>query len=158
MESFLVHLLKLVNFFNMPTFSSPPFCFLSHLSLLDERYQTIIQHRITKGNQDCFVRLCGCLFPLWSLPLFNSHQQPPNAPTLTHIHAISSPLDCPMHNWRNGTVLSWRSGSVSSVANMSTHTGHTHPMIKQKNMSMGGVCIMGEQEQGCRTKQVQFLF
>lgn len=32
--------------------------------------------------------------------------------------------------------------------------GHTHPIIKQKNMRMGGVCVIGEQEQGCRTKRV----
>jgi len=114
MESVLVHLYYSLGifFFNMPTFSSPPFCFLSHLSLLDERYQTIIQHRITKGNQDCFVCPCGCLFPLWSLPLFNSHQQPPNAHTFTHIRYNHHPLDCPMHNWHtcgshlhNGTVF-----------------------------------------------------
>lgn len=86
MMSFLVHL---VNFFNMPTFSSPPFCFLSHLSLLDERYQTIIQHRITKGNQDCFVRLCGCLFPLWSLPPSLIHTNSPQ--THPPLHTSSPP-------------------------------------------------------------------
>lgn len=38
-----------------------------------------------------------------------------------------------------------------------THA-HTHPTIKQKNMSMGGVGVMGEQDQGCGTKQARFLF
>ncbi len=105
--------------------SSPPPCFLSLPSLLDEMYQTIIQHRITKGNQDCFVHLCGCLFPLWSLPLFFSHPQPPNAPTHKHIRYIITPRlshtqrmhmrnTCGSH-LHNGTMLSRRSDRVSSV-------------------------------------------
>lgn len=104
-------------------FSSPPPRLLSRLSLLDERYQPIIQHRITKGNQACFVHPCGCLFPLWSLPLFHSHPQPPK--TLTHSTLLYT-TDRYGSHLHKGTMFSRRSASVSSVANMSTHTHGTH--------------------------------
>lgn len=91
--------------------------FLSLPSLFDERYQTIIQHRITKGNQDCFVHQCGCLFPLSRLPSSLHTLNPP--PKCTHsITSTSSKLmhmgnTCGSH-LHSGTV-SRKSAHVSSV-------------------------------------------
>lgn len=126
MESSLVHLLQHGHFFNLSTFRSPPFCFLSHLSLLDERYQSIIQLRITKGNQDCFVRRCGCLFPLWSLPLFNSQQQPPN-PRLSHdkTDAYEKHMRVTFAQWYSVVMKIWQCFVCREHEHIhGTHTSH----------------------------------